>query len=130
MPASVHAHDTLFHPTPPSTRGSKEFVLSSLPSNLYSSLENKFVHEGHEGTRRKNFVPLRVLGGYFHYRKNHDARQRKSARHINNKSKKIPPPPHQYARRIAIRRLRQNILSSLRFDRRPLIADRRIFFCA
>jgi len=30
------------------------------------SFENPFVHEGHEGTRRKIFVYLRVLGGYFH----------------------------------------------------------------
>jgi len=33
---------------------------------IHNSFENTFVHEGHEGTRRKIFVSLRVLGGYFH----------------------------------------------------------------
>jgi hypothetical protein len=33
---------------------------------MHNSFENTFVHEGHEGTRRKIFVSLRVLGGYFH----------------------------------------------------------------
>jgi hypothetical protein len=83
------------------------------------------VTKGHE---EKTFVPLFVsLVNIFITAKTTPRGRGKGQGIAAARARKFRRRPTQYARRMAIRRLRQNILSSLKFDRRPLTADRRKF---